>query len=191
MTEPTAVTLVEPIPVTRIGQPAKTIRFEAGPEDRAVLARRFGLIELTAFSAEATLRRRRDTGWIELKGRLKASVVQECVVTLEPVPAEVEEEIDELFDDSREVDGFEVELDPVAEDPEPLEGEVLDVGEVIAQILSLALDPYPRAPGVPPVGEPLAEDGAEDGAGEAAEDEAPASPFAALAALKDRDVKKR
>lgn len=187
MTEPVQTPLMEPIPVTRIGQPSKTIAFEAGPEARAALARRFGLIELSAFSAKAVLRRRKDTGWIELKGALTASVVQECVVTLEPVAAEVEAEIDELFDDSREVDGFEVELDPVADDPEPLEGEVLDVGEVIAQVLSLSLDPYPRAPGVPPMGDE------ESGAGEGREidDDAPASPFAALAALKDRNVKKR
>lgn len=185
MTEPTAVTLVEPIPVARIGQPAKTVSFEAGPEARAALAERFGLIELVSFSAEATLRRRRDTGWIELKGTLKAAVVQECVVTLEPVSAEIEEEIDELFDDSREVDGFEVELDPVADEPEPLEGEVLDVGEVIAQILSLSLDPYPRAPGVAPVDE------SDSSAVEEDEEDKPVSPFAALASLKDRDVNKR
>ncbi len=188
MTEQEQIPLMEPIPVARIGQQAKTISFEAGPEARAALAQRFGLIELSAFSAKAVLRRRKDTGWIELKGGLTASVVQECVVTLEPVAAEVEGEIDELFDDSREVDGYEVELDPVAEDPEPLEGEVLDVGEVFAQVLSLSLDPYPRAPGVPPVDRqdsaPDAEDGG-DGEG------GTASPFAALALLKDRDVKKR
>lgn len=184
---PTQSPLMEPIPVTRIGQAAKTITLEAGPEARAALARRFGLIELTAFTARATLRRRTDTGWIELKGALKASVVQECVVTLEPVAAEVESEIDELFDDSREIDGYEVELDPVAEDPEPLEGDVLDVGEVIAQVLSLSIDPYPRAPGVPPV------DRTDGGAGDDAEAEAEgaASPFAALAMLKDSNVKKR
>lgn len=187
MTDETQTPLMEPVPVTRIGQTAKTVTLEAGPEARAALAQRFGLIELTAFTAKASLRRRKDTGWIELKGALKASVVQECVVTLEPVPAEVESEIDEVFDDSREVDGFEVELDPVAEDPEPLEGDVLDVGEVIAQVLSLALDPYPRVPGVAPV------DGSVDGAGADADidDEAAVSPFAALAKLKDRDVKKR
>lgn len=187
MTEPVHLPLMEPIPVNRIGPQTKTITFEAGPEARAALAQRFGLLELSAFTAKAVLRRRKDTGWIELKGSLTASVVQECVVTLEPVAAEVAGEIDELFDDSREVDGFEVELDPVAEDPEPLEGEILDVGEVIAQVLSLSIDPYPRAPGVPPV-EDLENSAEED---EATEDEAKASPFAALALLKDRDVKKR
>jgi hypothetical protein len=170
MTESTVPPLVEPVVVARIGQQSKTIRFEAGPEARAALAARFGLIELTAFSADATLRRRRDTGWIELKGSLSARVVQECVVTLEPIAAAIEAEIDELF-----------------EEPEPLEDELLDVGEVIAQVLSLSLDPFPRAPGVPPVVVAAAEQPEE------ADDpqEGGASPFAALAMLKDRDVKKR
>jgi uncharacterized metal-binding protein YceD (DUF177 family) len=180
------VPLMEPIPVARIGQQSRTITFEASPEARAALAERFGLIELSAFSAKAVLRRRKDTGWIELKGTLTASVVQECVVTLEPVAAEVAGEIDELFDDSREIDGFEVELDPVAEDPEPLEDEVLDVGEVFAQVLSLSIDPYPRAPGVPPVDRQEDDPGDEEGGGDGGQ----ASPFAALASLKDRDVKK-
>ena len=187
MTEPATTSLIEPIPLARIGQTAKTIAFEASPEVRADLAKRFGLLELTAFSAEATLRRRRDTGWIELKGALRASVVQECVVTLEPVAGEVSAEIDELFDDSREIDGFEVELDPMADDPEPLEGEVLDVAEIIAQVLSLSIDPYPRAPDAPAMTGQDPDD--EEADGDA--DEAKPSPFAALAMLKDRDVKKR
>jgi hypothetical protein len=32
--------------------------------------------------------------------------------------------------------------------PEPLAGNLLDVGEIVAQQLSLAADPYPRRPGV-------------------------------------------
>jgi hypothetical protein len=32
--------------------------------------------------------------------------------------------------------------------PEPLAGPILDVGEIVAEQLSLAADPYPRRPGV-------------------------------------------
>ena len=56
-------------------------------------------------------------------------------------------EFDRLF--SREVpveaEG-EVEIDPEAEVPEPLADDQLDLGEVLAEELSLALDPYPRSP---------------------------------------------
>jgi len=187
MTAPDPASLVEPVALARIGTQTQKIVIEADADARAALAERFGLLELPAFRAEATLRRRRDTGWIELKGSLRAEVVQECVATLEPVAGPVAAEIDELFDDSRAAEGVEVDIDPVAEDPEPLDGETLDVGEVIAQVLSLAIDPYPRAPGAESAGpdanagSPGAED-AEDTGG---------SPFAALALLKDRNVKNR
>ena len=31
--------------------------------------------------------------------------------------------------------------------PEPLEGDKIDLGEIVAQFLSVSIDPYPRAPG--------------------------------------------
>lgn len=190
MTDPATPVSIEPIPLERIGATVIAISFEADEAACATLAERFGLIELSEFRAEARLRRRKDTGWIELKGTLTATVVQECVVTLEPVTNHVDGEIDELFEDGpgeerHGKDRVEVDLDPVADDPEPLEGDVLDVGEIIAQVLSLSIDPYPRAPGVPQVG-------VADGAGGSSQQgTGAASPFASLALLKDRDVKKR
>lgn len=196
MTEPAPPVLLDPVPLERIGAKVITLSFEAGAAERAALAERFGLLELPAFAAEATLRRRKDTGWIELKGRLHATVVQECVVTLEPVVNTVEGDIDELFDDSaaqrtgdrRDAnERIEVDLDPVADEPEPLDAETLDVGEIIAQVLSLSIEPYPRAPGV------TDGDGAHGtaAAGQDGRESGEPSPFAALALLKDRDVKKR
>ena len=80
-------------------------------------------------------------------GRLEADVVQSCVVTFEPVPAKIEAEFDRLF--SRDVPEEaldEVEIDAEAELPEPLVDGRLDLGEILAEELSLALDPYPRSP---------------------------------------------
>ncbi|MEQ8585866.1 MAG: DUF177 domain-containing protein [Thalassobaculaceae bacterium] len=196
MTEPATPVLLDPVPLERIGAKVITLYFDAGAAERAALAERFGLLELSAFTAEATLRRRKDIGWIELKGRLHATVVQECVVTLEPVVNTVEGEIDELFDDSaaqrtgdrRDAnERIEVDLDPVADEPEPLDAETLDVGEIVAQVLSLSIEPYPRAPGV------ADGDGAHGtaAAGQDGQGNGEPSPFAALALLKDRHVKKR
>jgi len=42
----------------------------------------------------------------------------------------------------------EVEIDPTDDEPEPLLGETLDIGEVVAEQFGLALDPYPRKTGV-------------------------------------------
>ena len=80
-------------------------------------------------------------------GRLEAEVVQSCVVTFDPVPATVVAEFDRLFsEDLPEATVDEVEIDPEAELPEPVVGGKLDLGEILAQELSLAMDPYPRSP---------------------------------------------
>lgn len=188
MTPPDTPALTEPLPLDRIGTRTIVVEIDADAEARAALAERFGLLDLASFTAKAGVRRRRDTGWIELRGQLKASVVQACVVSLEPVSSEVEAEIDELFDDNPvddnpAGDAVEIDLDPLAEDPEPLDGGALDVGEVIAQTLSLAIDPYPRAPGADL--ETLSE------TGEVGRETSEDSPFAALAALKGAAVKKQ
>jgi uncharacterized metal-binding protein YceD (DUF177 family) len=183
LTPPETPALTEPLPLDRIGTRTIVVEIDADAEARAALAERFGLLDLESFTAKAGIRRRRDTGWIELRGQLKASVVQACVVSLEPVSSQVEAEIDELFDDNPAGDAVEIDLDPLAEDPEPLDGGALDVGEVIAQTLSLAIDPYPRAPGADL--ETLNE------TGEVGRETSEDSPFAALAALKGAAVKKQ
>jgi len=168
-----------PVRVDRLGATPVDVVLEPDRAVRSALAERFDLVELPHLRAELTLRRRPETGWIEVSGNIAADVVQTCVVTTDPVPGSVRAELLELFDDSAGSDDEEVILDPMTDAPEPLAGETLDVGEIVAQTLGLALDPYPRTPGAE-----LAE--------MAAEPEGPAagSPFAELAALKRRPVKK-
>ncbi len=83
-------------------------------------------------------------GLIRLSAELDAEVMQACVVTLEPVASRVEEEFSLLYGGVEET--REVVLDAEAEIVEPLEDGVIDIGEAVAQQLSLALDPFPRAP---------------------------------------------
>jgi hypothetical protein len=143
----------------------------AAPAERVALARRFGLIDLPRLEARLRLTRLAG-GLVRLSAVLSADVVQECVVTLEPVANRVEDQASLLFGAAAEAGG-EVVLSGEAEPVEPLSEGVIDLGEVVAQQLSLALDPYPRAPGVET---PLA----------ATPPGAPASPFAALAKWKGK-----
>ncbi len=113
---------------------------------RAGLAARFGLVSLDRLEAEVSLSWVRRDEVLSLSGRLSADVVQNCVVTLEPVRSTVEEEIDLCF--ARDIDSAAEVVDP--DSAEPLDSDILDIGEVVAEELSLALDPYPRAPGVDP-----------------------------------------
>lgn len=79
-----------PFMVDRLGKRPADEALVATPEERARLAKRFGLIGLDSLTAAVRLSRR--TGdIIHVEGRLQADVVQECVVTLAPFPSHVED----------------------------------------------------------------------------------------------------
>jgi uncharacterized metal-binding protein YceD (DUF177 family) len=157
----------------------RAVEIGADPAERAALAARFGLAAVERLSAEASLSRSGER--VTASGRLSAAVTQSCVATGEPVQAVVEEEFrvefrprGESASPEEEVELSEGELDVVFYD-----GGSIDLGEAVAETLSLALDPYPRS---------AAADAALREAGVKSEEEAKAesSPFAALKALKDR-----
>lgn len=136
-----------PIEADRIAASASHFKFDANPAECAALADRFGLVSLDRFHASFSLRRlRKDL--IRVNGHISASLVQACVVTLEPIPAEIAEDLELDFSESLDEPGSEMDLDAEAADgPEPLSGGMIDLGEVAAEQLGLALDPYPRKPG--------------------------------------------
>ena len=72
-------------------------RFElvADPEIRAAVARLAGLRDLPRL--EANFEVRRQGAGLRVTGRVSATVGQNCVVTLEPLANEVDEEVDLLF----------------------------------------------------------------------------------------------
>jgi uncharacterized metal-binding protein YceD (DUF177 family) len=123
-------------------------RISANPEERAALARRFELIAIDRLEAVFSLKRA-GGGVIHVQGEIEAQVTQACVVTLAPVPAKIAETFSADFaDEDRRRPAAETEVDLEADDPpEPIRNGHLDLGELAAEHLSLALDPYPRAPG--------------------------------------------
>ena len=128
------------------------------------------------FQGEVSAHGRRD---FALTGRLGATVVQPCVVSLEPVTTRVEVPVQRLYLADYEVpEGDEVEM-PEDDSTEAL-GAFIDPEAVMIEALSLALPLYPRA-----------DDAALDQAQFAAPGVTPmtdeaARPFAGLAALKDK-----
>lgn len=158
--------------------PAAGMRFdvEAKPEERAALATRFGLPSLDQLKAEIHLKAIAGGALVRLDGTITAKVVQACVVSLEPIPAKIKEDFSLTFGAAPpEEVGAEIELSMEDEDPPELviDG-VIDVGEAVAEHLSLALDPFPRKAGIAFAGgeEPTP-----------AEEKRP-SPFAVLAQLR-------
>lgn len=161
------------------GEPL-ALTLEATPEQRAALAARLGAIEIRSLAAAIRVVR---AGAARLRVDIdyRADVVQCCVVTLEPVPATIEESFTQAFlRETRPSDGAagandEVRIDP-GEEAETIEEDHLDVGELLAQCLSLALDPYPRKQGASFAGFNT--------------DEGAPSPFAALGGIESETAGK-
>ena len=170
-----SVEFSRPLPLDAVPPEGVTVRLQASPEECRALAARFDLVELAGLSGEIRVEPVGSNPTFLVTGRLAADAVQACVVTLESVPARVAAEFDRLFsrDLPAESDG-EVEIDAEAETPEPLVEGRLDLGEILAQELSLALDPYPRTPDAD---RHLAEFAGEPGGGTR-------SPFGVLAGLR-------
>ena len=139
--DPPAPEFSRPLPLGLVGPEGRHEVLEADEAERAALARRFGIPAVESLRAELSLRPDTD-GAVRAEGRLDASVVQSCVVTLEPVAQRVAEAVNfRLLPAGREPRDEADEPDEIATD-----GGVADLGEAVAEQLALALDPYPRAP---------------------------------------------
>lgn len=164
MTE--GVEFSRPVPLDQIAERPRTREIQANEAERKALARRFGLIGLDRLEATVTLSR--SGVFYRLEADWRADVVQTCVITLEPLSNRLSDRLIERYGLADQ--GGELDLDPLADDPEPVEDGIIDIGEAVAQALSLALDPYPKKPGAT-----LAVPG---------EEEAGGGPFAALSRLR-------
>ena len=128
------------------GLPNETLKLVANADECAALARRIGIEAVERMSAEVTLVP--VGGAIEVDGRVRAAVVQLCGISNEPFPTKINEPLTLRF-----VHGItphkpdeELEIDGDACDEIEFEGTQFDLGEQIAQTLSLAIDPYATGP---------------------------------------------
>jgi uncharacterized metal-binding protein YceD (DUF177 family) len=177
------------LPLDRIGELELVETISAGADERAALARRFGLLSLERLGGEVSVRRCGNGDRIRVSGRFEAEVTQRCVVTLEPVTSRLADSFSQLYTaglgeaEDAEAGDREVLIEPEQEDPpEPAEPGGIDLGELMAQQLAVAFDPYPRAPGAE-----LSHGAHDPGAREDAEPAGGESPFSVLKALKRGD----
>jgi hypothetical protein len=172
---------LRPIPVRSLSR-KRPLPFDIAPEpdEKSAIARFLGLEAVRSLRFHGELAPARDDEW-QVEGRLQAEVVQSCVVTLAPVVSAIDEPVlrrylpEESFALPAEID-----LDPEAQDdPDPY-GATIDPGLLALESLALTLDPYPRAPGVPPAEFYASPPGTAPSA------EADPKPFAKLAVLKEK-----
>jgi len=138
------------VAVAGVSETGEHMDLVADTETRAGIARMAGLREVPRLDASFDLLPQ--SGGLRVTGRVSATVGQTCVVTLEPLSNEVEEEIDLLFMPqsaaAAATDGEpDAQAEPKWDEPEPLVGGTVDLGALATEFLLLGLDPYPRQPG--------------------------------------------
>ena len=154
-------------------------RFDIRPDSAAMteLADQLGLKSLRKLRFAGEIRALGTSDW-QLVATLGASVVQPCVVTLEPVATRIDREVKRLFlAEWDEPEEAEVEMQP-DETIDRLTGH-MDLWAVMREALALALPLYPRAEGAE-----LAQANFTEPGGIPMRDE-DARPFAGLSGLRD------
>lgn len=164
-----------PIKVDQIGRLAGSVHIAAKTDERMALMRRFGLIALDRLEADYGLSE--DNGAIVARGRIRATLSQPCVATGLAVPEQIDSDflLRFIVEGTDVIDSDELELDVEDCDTIGYDGQIIDMGEAVAETMALVMVPYPRSPDADAY---LKEVGVlnEDQTG----------PFAALLALKNK-----
>lgn len=109
------------------------------------IARELNLLSLKKLSFRGVVRANGDTDW-DLQATLGATVVQPCVITLEPVSTRIDQPVQRRYVKGlKPPDTEEMEM-PEDDTLEPL-GVEIDPELVMAEALALALPLYPRRDG--------------------------------------------
>lgn len=147
-----------PVALADIVEAGQHFELVADGEIRTAVGRLAGLRDLPRLAANFDVTRHGADG-LHVAGHVSATVGQNCVVTLEPLTNDIEEEVDLLFMPQQpgdaESDESEDSVQSMQKAPsdvtrgesEPLIDGAIDLGAVATEFLILGLDPYPRKPG--------------------------------------------
>jgi uncharacterized metal-binding protein YceD (DUF177 family) len=157
--ETSALLLSHPLRVETIKPRGSHVVLTPAGDVLARIARALDLPSLESLEARYELARNGER--VKLEGRIRASLHQTCIVTLDafPVSLDVPVKLDfapeaELIAaaqrrEEREEKG-EIDLEILLNEedpPEPIVDGMIDLGAITVEFLALALDPYPRKPG--------------------------------------------
>jgi hypothetical protein len=122
---------------------------EADEPARKRVAEALGIAEVPVLSAAIRLKPLAG-GLVSAQGEVRADAVQADVVTLEPVRQSIAEPIDVVL---RPAEGAGANRPGLGDETSADEADLyfngrIDLGALAREHLALALDPYPRAPGV-------------------------------------------
>ena len=166
-----------PVSITEVPPAGRRIELKPDAATREAIAKAAEVVAVSRLESSFDLALHGSDS-LRVTGRVTATVEQNCVVTLEPLSNEIDEEVDLLFTPPRDLpkpaepvdDSGEAAGSPAVDAPEELINGTVDLAAVTLEFLILGIDPYPRKPGAV-FDTPTAGD-------------AGPHPFAALAALK-------
>lgn len=119
------------------------------------LAAEHDLLAVNDFAFHYQILRWKVSG-VRLKAKLQASIIQECVLSLAPVPYQIDEDIelffvvdgDNIYKPFIQDETKEIFLDISSDDiPEIYDGHNLEIGKIAEEFFELAIPIYPKAEG--------------------------------------------
>ena len=139
-----------PVPVAQIPEAGLHRDIEAAPAVREAMAEVAGLREILSANASLNVTPKGE-GRFHVAGRVRARVGQTCVVTLDPIENDIDEEVDLIFAPPGQIpemadlveDAAESDVE-IPDPPEPIVNGVIDLGRIATDALFLGVDPYPR-----------------------------------------------
>jgi len=157
MNKPNAAVEIDPwrspVIVAQIPETGLHREIEASGREREAMAEVAGLRKILSATASFDVLPK-SGGRVHVLGHVHARVGQTCVVTLEPIENDLNEEIDLIFAPPEQVRQLADLIEEAAEDtpeipepPEPIVNGIIDLGRLATDVLFLAVDPYPRKPG--------------------------------------------
>ncbi|MDF2366465.1 DUF177 domain-containing protein [Sneathiella sp.] len=147
------------INVERLGREPMNFDIQVTEAECEAIVTSLDILALSGVKASGSLVRQGKNGQVVVTGRLRATAVQACVVSLDPVEQAIDEEFTVFY--TFDPEDLEIEdLDKVVglEEPDPPElivGGRIDLLAMVSEQVALALEPYPRRAGLP---EPVEEE---------------------------------
>ena len=148
--------------VDKLKKQRDRLKAEAFPEDLADIAEFLKVEAISNLKANITINRPDNNHLIYVSGTVYADIEQQCVRTLRPVHAHIEEPFDAYFSETDKAISFakgksdllvrhghdEVPMLDEKDDPEPVVDGVINLGDLALQFLALAIPLYPKAEGI-------------------------------------------
>lgn len=149
-----------PVAVAQIPEGGLHLEIEADAAQRDAMAKEAKVRSITDASASFDIKRAIGDGF-HVTGIVRATVGQECVVTLEPIDNAIEEDVDVTFEPARDeaparakagtkAASSKPEREDAEDQPDPpelIENGQIDLGRLAQDFLFLGIDPYPRKAG--------------------------------------------